>query len=208
MQKTILNNIFLYGAGGHGRVVCEILELSGVQVSCFFDDNSLINEINNVPVRSDFSQLSKVGIVTIGCNLVRRKIVKRLHDREFLTALHPHATLSQKATIEEGSVVMSGVSINPGVLIGKHTILNTNSSVDHDCIIGDYVHISPNVALAGGVNVGEGTHIGIGACVIPGIRIGKWATIGAGSVIIRDVPDYAVVIGNPGKILKYNNRDE
>ena len=52
--------------------------------------------------------------------------------------------------------------------------------------------------------VGEGAHVGIGACVIQDIKIGKWATIGAGAVIIDDVPDYAVVVGNPGKIIKYN----
>jgi acetyltransferase EpsM len=54
------------------------------------------------------------------------------------------------------------------------------------------------------VKVGEGTHIGIGSSVIQGITIGKWVTIGAGAVIIRDIPDFAVVVGNPGKIIKYN----
>ena len=58
------------------------------------------------------------------------------------------------------------------------------------------------------VFVGEGTHIGINATVIQGIKIGKWATIGAGSVVIKDIPDYAVVVGNPGKIIKYNIENE
>ena len=57
--------------------------------------------------------------------------------------------------------------------------------------------------MAGNVQVGEGTQIGIGASVIQGVKIGKWAMIGAGSVIISDVPDFAVVVGNPGKIIKY-----
>jgi acetyltransferase EpsM len=55
------------------------------------------------------------------------------------------------------------------------------------------------------VFVGEGTQVGIGACVIQGVKIGKWATIGAGAVIINDVPDYAVVVGNPGKVIKFNS---
>lgn len=45
--------------------------------------------------------------------------------------------------------------------------------------------------------------MGIGASIIQGITIGKWATIGAGTVIIQDVPDYAVVVGIPGKIIRY-----
>ena len=52
--------------------------------------------------------------------------------------------------------------------------------------------------------VGEGTQIGINATIRQGINIGKWATIGAGAVIVKDVPDYAVVVGNPGKIIRYN----
>jgi acetyltransferase EpsM len=76
--------------------------------------------------------------------------------------------------------------------------------VDHDCELGNFVHVSPNVALAGNVKVGEGTHLGIGSCVIQGIIIGKWATIGAGTVVITDVPDHAVIVGNPGRIIKYN----
>jgi acetyltransferase EpsM len=53
--------------------------------------------------------------------------------------------------------------------------------------------------------VGEGTQVGTGASIIPGVKIGKWASIGAGAVIVEDVPDFAVVVGNPGKIIKYLN---
>ena len=56
--------------------------------------------------------------------------------------------------------------------------------------------------------MGEGTHIGAGATIIPNLKIGKWATIGAGAVVIKDVPDYAVVVGNPGRIIKIGNGEE
>ena len=97
---------------------------------------------------------------------------------------------------------MPGVTINSSTIIGAHCIINTNSSVDHDCVLEHYVHISPNATLCGSVFVGEGTHIGAGSVLIPGVKIGKWCTIGAGSVIIKDVPDYSTVVGNPGKIIK------
>ncbi len=92
--------------------------------------------------------------------------------------------------------------INVDTKIGKHCIINTAASIDHECVLEDFVHISPNATLSGGVYVGEGTHIGSGAVIVPNIKIGKWATIGAGAVIIRDVPDYATVVGNPGRIIK------
>lgn len=87
-------------------------------------------------------------------------------------------------------------------------IVNTGASVDHDCKIDDFVHISPRATLCGNVIVGEGTQVGAASVIIPGIKIGKWCTIGAGTVIIRDVPDYAVVVGNPGKVIKFNNQNK
>ncbi len=99
---------------------------------------------------------------------------------------------------------MAGVSVNVHTKIGNHCIINTNASIDHDCVLEDFVHVSPNAALAGDVRVGEGTHIGIRACVIQGLRIGKWCVVGAGAVIIRDVPDHATVVGNPGRVVKIN----
>jgi acetyltransferase EpsM len=99
---------------------------------------------------------------------------------------------------------MANVSVNVHTTIGRHVILNTNCCVDHDCVLEDFVHISPHASLAGNVQVGEGTQIGIGASIKQNIRIGKWVMIGAGAVIIRDVPDYSVVVGNPGRIIKTN----
>ena len=74
--------------------------------------------------------------------------------------------------------------------------------MDHDCSLEDFVHICPHATLCGNVSVGEGTQIGAGATVIQGIKIGKWCMIGAGAVIIEDVPDYSVVVGVPGKVIK------
>ena len=76
---------------------------------------------------------------------------------------------------------------------------------EHYYIINNFVHISSNVAIGGNVIINEGAHIGIGASVIQGIEIGKWVTVGAGTVVIEDIPDYAIVLGCPGKIIKYND---
>ncbi len=90
-------------------------------------------------------------------------------------------------------------------LVGKHCIINSNASVDHDCILEDFVHISPNATLCGGVFVGKCSHIGAGAVIIPGKRIGKNAIVGAGAVVISDIPDNAVAVGNPARVIRINN---
>ena len=66
------------------------------------------------------------------------------------------------------------------------------------------MHISPKAALAGNILVKKGAQIGLGANLIQGITIGENAIIGAGSVVLKDVPANAVVVGNPGRIIKIN----
>lgn len=199
--------VYLVGAGGHAKVIIEVLEEQNVHIGAIQDPNPEINSLMDYKVINElpkaFDRENDQLIISIGNNITRKKIA--LHtDCKFSTAIHQTAVVSKRATIGDGTVVMAGVSINTCVEIGMHSIINTNASIDHDCILEDYVHISPNVALAGNVRVGEGTHIGIGACVIQGVTIGKWCTIGAGSVIIKDIPDGSTVVGNPGRIIKSN----
>jgi sugar O-acyltransferase (sialic acid O-acetyltransferase NeuD family) len=104
--------------------------------------------------------------------------------------------------VGEGTVVFHNSVIQAGSVIGKHCIINTAASIDHDCKLEDFVHISPNATLSGNVKVGEGSHIGAGATIIQGITIGKWCTVGAGAVVIKDVPDYATVVGVPARVIK------
>jgi len=200
--------IFLYGASGHAKVICEILEAQRRLPYGLIDDNPNITSLLDYPVFNTVQQAKVTAedqfIISIGSNHIRKKVAEKLQPVSFATAVHPGAVVSARSIVNEGTVVMANVSVNVHSRIGWHVILNTNCSIDHDCVIEDFAHISPNVALAGNVEVGEGTQIGIGASVIQGIRIGRWATIGAGAVIIRDVPDYAVVVGNPGRVIKFN----
>lgn len=197
--------IYFYGASGHAKVIIELAELLSLPIGGLVDKNPDLKELLGYPVsikEPEINGKENSLVISIGNNQIRKKIAQNL-DVNFITLIHPHSNISKRASIGEGTVVMGGVSVNSSSKIGKHVILNTNCSVDHDCVIEDFVHISPNVGLAGNVIVREGSHVGIGASIIQGIKIGKWCTIGAGSVIIKDVPDYATVVGNPGRIIKY-----
>lgn len=197
---------YLFGASGHGKVLADVLISSKIAIATILDDDPAQKNILGIPVipRAAYvpTAIDQV-IIAIGNNAVRKRVVEK-NAFSYFTAFAPSATISAFAEIGEGTVVMPQAVINAGVKIGKHGIINSGSVVEHDCVLGDYVHISPKAALAGQVTVGEGTHIGIGASIIQGLHIGKWVTIGAGAVIIRDVPDYAVVVGNPGRIIKFN----
>jgi sugar O-acyltransferase (sialic acid O-acetyltransferase NeuD family) len=197
-------DMVFYGASGHGKVIIEAWIACGGTVTGILDDNPAIKKLGDHVVSGKYSSdkfPDRPLIISIGDNKVRKTIVEKLH-RMYGKVVHPSAIISASSALDDGSVAMAGVILNAECLIGKHVILNTGCVVDHDCRIGDFVHISPNATLCGGVLVGEGTQVGAGATVIPNVKIGKWATIGAGTVVIEDVPDFALVVGVPGKVKK------
>ncbi|MGJ1262795.1 acetyltransferase [Sphingobacterium spiritivorum] len=199
-----MEKLYIFGAGGHAKVIIELAEARQLIIGCVVEDNPSRERLLEYAVKEDLLLPDKNWIIAVGDNAARKRIVFNKY-RNYISLFHPSANISKRSNIGIGTVVMAGVSINSCVSIGSHCIVNTNASIDHDCVIEDYVHISPNAALAGGVFVGQGTQIGIGASVIQGIKIGKWCIIGAGTVVIRDVPDGCSVVGNPGKIIKIND---
>lgn len=195
--------MYLFGASGHAKVVLDILRRSGVEVTALVDDNEAITTLSGHSVlhrRYDLSPL----IICVGDNRLRRSISQRLSG-EFVRAIDPTATVSESVTIGDGTVVMQGAIIQADAVVGEHVIVNTGASIDHDCRVGDYVHISPHATLCGGVSIGEGSWVGAGATIIQGVDIGRWVTIGAGAVVVSSIPDGAVVVGVPAKIIKYSD---
>ena len=192
----------LYGASGHAKVIVDILNAQGIEISEIFDDFSNSQSLNNIQVNKPTKTTEK-GIISIGDNQIRKNVVDRDVFNSYDTAIHPSAIISPFAEIGEGTVVMQGAIIQAGAKIGKHCIINTGATVDHDCIIGDYVHISPGVNLCGNVNVGEGTQIGVGSSVVPGIIIGEWSLVCAGSVVTKDIPSNCVAAGNFCEFKRY-----
>ena len=195
--------MYLYGASGHAKVIIDILENSGIEVSGLFDDNPAITEIYGQEVYGQYGGqlLDTPLIISIGDNKIRSEISKNIKGK-FGNAVHSSAIISPSAIIEEGSVIMQGAIIQADSYIGKHAIINTNASVDHDCVLKDYVHVSPGAILCGNVYIGEGTHIGAGAVILPGVKLGSWCRIGAGSVVINEIPDGATAVGNPSRVIK------
>ena len=196
--------MLIYGGGGHSSVIVEIAKSLNIPVQAIFDDNpEMENDDGTVVIKysADLFPAEKL-IIGIGDNK-NRKLVSEKVKHEFMNIIHSTAIIASNAKIGFGNLIIFNSVIEANATIGNHCIINTASSVSHDCSIGNFCHLSPNVALSGGVKVGEGTHIGTGASVIPLVNIGRWVTIGAGAVVINDIPDYAVVVGNPGRIIKY-----
>lgn len=208
-----MKKIILFGAGGHSKVIQDIVsQLKDLELYAILDDSfkhtkekngviygnpMILNELN----KGDF-----VFCIAIGNNIVRKDLVERFQISigKFKTLIHPSAVISESAKVGYGTVVMPNAVINADTTIGNHCIINSGAIVEHDNVIGDYVHVSPNATLAGTVSIGVGTHVGSTATVIPNKQVGKWTTIGAGTVVVKDIPDKVTVVGVPGKVIKEN----
>jgi sugar O-acyltransferase (sialic acid O-acetyltransferase NeuD family) len=200
--------MYLIGAGGHARVIADILIESGTPPTAFLDEAPQHNHLFEIPVIQglELPEPSAAVIVAIGDNFIRAKLAARYST--FGVAIHPSAQVARDAEIGPGTVVMAGAVINPGVRIGAHCIINTHASVDHDCLIASFAHIAPGATIGGTVEVGSGAMVGLGANVLHGRIIGEHAVIGAGSTVVRDVPAHVVALGSPARIVRSRTAGE
>ena len=210
--------IAIVGAGGHGRVAFECLELSceTTEEVAFYDDRwERLSAVDGVPV---FGPVESLAInahfdrvfVGVGDNVARRRISLLLAraGKTFLTIRHPKTTISPRAAIGEGTIVVAGTVVNRDARVGFGAILNTVCSVGHDCVVEDYAQISPGVNLGGACVIGEGAFLGIGVRVVPEARIGAWSIVGAGSVVLGDLPERSFCVGVPVKVVRPLREDE
>ena len=203
------------GAGGHGRVVLDIL-LSGAEheVVGFIDSDPNLSgrRMDGRPVLGDLSCLPDLSdqrgvegvVVAIGDNDARRELADRIERTglTLLNAIHPSANLAHNVTVGRNIVVAAGALVCAHCQIGDSVILNTGCIVDHESMIGTAAHVCPGARLAGRVTVESGAFVGVGATVIQNVRVGFDAIIGAGAVVIRDVPPMSTVAGVPAREIK------
>lgn len=201
-------DIYLIGAGGHAKVILALLEAQGRKCLGIYDDNEqrhgttllgvpVIGAVKEIPDRCDI-----LAIIAIGDNAVRKRIAESFRNIRWATLVHPHSWVHCSVKIDEGSVIFAGAVIQPDTHIGKHTIINTSASVDHDCRIGDFCHIAPGCHLAGGVTVGDNTFIGVGTTVIPNVAVVANSVIGAGASVVDDITQSGTYVGVPAEVVK------
>lgn len=200
--------VVIIGAGGHAKVIADIIEKSGDMVCGFLDDNRQIEE----KIIEDYKILGKISeceylqcenkdlyfIIAIGNNYIRKSIYEK-YRLNYYTAIHPNAIIGMQVEIKKGTVIMANACINSNAVIGKNCIINTGAIVEHDNVIEDYVHISPNATLCGTVKVSAFTHIGAGAVIKNNISITSDCVIGAGTVVVKNIEEKGIYIGVPAK---------
>jgi sugar O-acyltransferase (sialic acid O-acetyltransferase NeuD family) len=208
--------ILLYGAGGHAKVVADIVRsIDNVQIAgfCAGDGSDAarlaaryaaelawpeqrLTEL--LPLRARHPDFDVV-LLAFGDNARRFELQQLLGEYQPGPLVHRAAWVSPSAQIGRGTVVMSGAQICADAIIGDAVIVNTGAIVEHDCVVGDAAHIAPGAVLAGTVKVGARTLFGVGARAIPNITIGEDCVVAAGAVVNADLPAGSKVAGVPAR---------
>ena len=198
-------NIIIIGAGGHSKVIIDIIrELGNYSIVGIYDDNKT-GYFSGIKIIGKIAEIdnkkNEYFIIGIGNDKIRKNIAEEYNQLKWATLIHPKTIIAKTAIIKEGSVVCAGAIIQTEVEVGKHCIINTNCSIDHESTIGDYCSICPSSTICGQVKVGESSFIGANSTIIQIIEIGKECIIGAGSVVIRNIPNNSKAVGNPARNL-------
>lgn len=206
--------VIILGAGGHGRVVLDIIQQARTHRPVgFLDNNHNLHgrRVDGLPVLGGIGQLRDIrkrgiegAMVAIGDNGVRRALGDLIekHEFELISAIHPSAQLATSVSLGKGVVIAAGALVCAHCQIGDYTILNTGCIVDHESMIGTSAHVCPGVRLAGHVTLESGAFVGIGATIVQNIRVGFESIVGAGAVVIHDVEPMTTVVGVPAKVTK------
>ena len=215
MQKDLI----IIGAGSVGGHIASNLNQYSLEYNLlgFLDDDPSKSDTSIVgfPLLGTVDQICKYStkiniVVGIAFPFMKLSIVGKLKNlgyHNFPTLISNASWISKNVSIGEGCIIYPGTSINYNTRIENFVIFNMNCAIGHDCKIGNHISFAPGGLLGGNTKIGDLTEMGIGSQCLQGINIGSEANIGAGSVIIKDVPDYATVVGNPGKIIKYSKRE-
>lgn len=199
--------IVVYGGGGHGKALIELLRVLGAyRLVGVVDDGLPAGEtILDVPVlggsevlESLFQQGTRLAVNAvggIGDVAVRIKVFQRIAQAGLAcpAVVHPAAFVEASAQLSPGVQIFPHAYVGSDARVGYGSIINTGAIVSHDCVLGDYTNLSPGAILAGAVQVGSGALIGMGATINLEAHIGAGARIGNGATVKSDVPERGVV---------------
>jgi sugar O-acyltransferase (sialic acid O-acetyltransferase NeuD family) len=215
---TEARTLYVFGAGGHGKVVADAALAAGLfAVEGFLDDDPTRRGtvLLGVAVRGDLDAIEgrqgRVDVALgVGSNRARLDLLERITaaGHRVVSVIHPAAFVASGVAVGSGTFVAPRAIVHTDARIGRACIVNSGAVVEHDCVLGDGVHVSPGAVLGGNVTLGAGSHVGLGSVVLPGLKVGAGAIVGAGAVVIEDVPAGATVVGVPAREARPARRGE
>ena len=121
-------------------------------------------------------------------------------NNQLTVVLPKNVKIGSGVTVMNGALMMAagGITIEDKVMIAANVQLISNN---HDPYEREVLTCKP-------ILIKYGAWVGAGATILPGVTVGKYAIVGANSVVNKDIPDYAVAVGSPAKVIKYLDKEK
>ena len=212
-------DIVVLGAAATSHSIMDALESANQlqptwNILGFVDDNPALHgtEVYGYGVlggselvwKPEFRGVSVViGVANEGQLLVRKTIAERLGlpPERYPVIAHPAASVSPKARLGPGCVILFGTRCSGGASLGSHVVVLEGSCIGHDCEIASYATVCCHATVGAYVRMGEGAFISTAAHLRVGVTVGAESKVGMGSVVLRNVPAGKTVFGNPAAVL-------
>lgn len=188
-----MEKIVIVGYGGHAKSVADCIKRIGLyQIEGYTDLEEHSSEFKYLGTDDNLQSIfdsgvkkAVVGVGYLGKGELRQQLYAKLKEIgfELPVIIDPSAIVSDTAIIGEGTVVGKCAVVNAEARIGRMTILNTMSLVEHECIVEDFSHIAVGTVLCGQVKVGKAAFVGANATIIQCKEIKQCEIIPAGTTI-------------------------
>ena len=206
--------IVVIGGGGHAKVLMSLLKKPGWKILGYTDERDRGAILGALYLGGDAvlpGLLSAhqhcsgvIGLGKIDASAARVGLHRELCALGFDSpvVVSPCAVLNEEVELGAGTAVFDGAVVNSGTVAGSICILNTNSTVEHDCRLGDNVHVAPGATVCGSVVIGNDCMIGAGATIAQGVAVCAGSLIGAGAIVVADIDIPGVYVGNPARRIR------
>lgn len=196
-------DVAVLGAGGHGQdVMSIILDIPKYNFIGFFDDVKKGQDILGT-IKDYLDTEDTEYLIGVNDSKVRYRIDQLMWQSNKIaaTAIHPLAYIGAYSIIGVGCVLAPGSIVTTQVKVGSHSHINVGATISQNTVIGPYSTISPGANICGDCEIGHLTMIGAGSTVKNLISIGESCVVGAGANVVKDVPSFSTVVGNPARPL-------
>lgn len=210
------DTLVIIGTGGHAISITNVAHSCGMSVVAYVDDKNAGSKVMEIPVISKNQSLQNFSshnyAIAIGDNATREKVyIEYKNDfpqAKFPALVHESSVLGVESSIGDGVIIMPLVNVGPHSIIGSFCLLNTGSSIDHDCVMKEFSSLAPRAVCGGDVKIGIRSAISIGAIVKHSIRIGEDVVIGANSYVNKSLDSNLIAYGSPCKKIRVRQKGD
>jgi acetyltransferase EpsM len=214
-----MKKLIIIGGYGNGTVVQSTVEdINDVkqewEILGFLNDNEK-GKINGYSVlgpidKETANKYLKYQDVYFFYSLIsvklNHKFLYKLIDLEipterFATIIHPTAVVAKTAKIGYGVCIQPFVSVGPNTNMGNFIQIFAQSLIGHGSTLDNYSYVANNACIGADVHLKEGAYLGTNATTLESVTLGKWSITGIGAVVLKNVEDYAKVVGSPARVI-------